>query len=178
MKSLAQSEDSLIIDYNYINSIPQNADIYLNNEFIGKTPMHFRWGMAQQSRVIKIKLEGYADMVYTPSENEEYVNKTFKLVSLTGRSIKKETVFKDKSFSFQKRLKIVPIIISTAITVTSAIMAYYFKSLAIDKNEEFESSGDPALLDQKKKYDVIGGVSLAVFQIGLGALLYYHFIDN
>lgn len=174
---LAQQGDSLVMDYNYVNSIPQNADLYLNNELIGKTPMHFRWDTAAETKVIKIKLSGYADFVYTPVEGEKYVNKTFKLIPYSGIRIK-DIVFKDKSYSFRKRLKLVPIAISAAITAGSAIMAYYFKSKAIDKSEQYDITGDQALLDQKKKYDVIGGVSLAVFQIGLSALIYYHFIDN
>jgi hypothetical protein len=121
-------------------------------------------------------LEGYAMFEYTLS-NEEHINKTFKLVPLSGFK-EKETVFREKSYSFQKPLKIVPVIISSAVTAASAIMAYYFKSLAIDKNDEFNQTGDLTLLDKKKKYDLIGGISLAAFQVGLCTLIYYHFIDD
>jgi len=177
LKAFSQQEDSLVINYNYVNSIPQNAELYLNDELIGYTPMHFKWDLSGSKKVIKVKLGGYADMVYTSPEDEQYINKTFKLISLTGNK-SREIVSKDKSYSFQKRINIIPIAISSVITVGSAIMAYYFKSKAIEKSDEYEVTGDPALLDKKKQYDVIGGISLAVFQIGLSALIYYHFIDN
>ena len=57
-------------------------------------------------------------------------------------------------------------------------MAYYFKSLAVQKKDDYDMTGDPGILDKKKKYDIIGGVSLAVFQAGLFSLIYFHFIDN
>jgi hypothetical protein len=125
----AQQEDSLVIDYNYVNSIPQNADLYLNDELVGKTPMHFRWDTAAQTKVIKIKLRGYTDMVYSPAESENMLIKL--LADTTIGIVYKEIVHKDKSF-FSKRLKIVLIVLSSIITAP-AIMAYYFKSKAIDK---------------------------------------------
>lgn len=175
--TFAQQRDSLTIPYNYVNSVPQNADIYLNGTYIGKTPMHFKWEKDDLKRSITLKLEGYAEFNYTPPNGEELINKTFMLIPLAGMR-EKEIVFKDKSYAFPKPFKIVPIIISSAVTAASAILAYYFKSLAIDKNDEFEQTGDPSLIDKKKKYDLIGGISIAVFQIGFGALIYYHFIDH
>ena len=174
--TLSQQTDSLKIDYNYINSIPQNADLFLNDIYIGQTPMHFIWDAKREGRKITIKMNGYADFVYTPSTDNFIVNKTFKLIP-DNINFANEIVFKDKSSSFNKPIKIVPMAIITVITAGSAIMAYFFKSLAIDKKEEYELTGDPALLDKKKKYDLIGGISLAVLQIGLGTLIYFHFIE-
>jgi hypothetical protein len=171
--SIAQQEDSLTIEYNYINTIPQNAQIFINGEFAGNSPLFFKYSPI---RNISIKLDGYAQIDYTPEAGENLLHKTFKMVPLTGVK-EKEIVMKEKSFAFQKQIKIIPLIISSSVTAVSAIMAYYFKSLAIQKNDDYIITGDPALLDKKKKYDVIGGVSLAVFQAGLCALIYYHFID-
>lgn len=174
--ALSQENDSLRIDYNFINSIPQNADIYLNDIYIGQTPIHFKWDTLREGRKITIKLKGYADITYTPLPEEKTINKTFKLVPF-NKGWSKEIVFKDMSSDFKKPVKIIPMVLSSVITAGSAIMAYYFKSLAIDKYEEYQQTGDLATLDKKKKYDVIGGVSLAVFQLGLAALLYFHFIE-
>lgn len=175
--SAAQDNDSLVIRYNYINTIPQNANIYLNGNLIGQSPLYFVIDSAVVNREFLISLDGYADYEYTPDETDELINKTFTLISLKGY-VKKDIVLKDKSFAFEKPFKIVPVIISSAVTVSSAIVAYYFKSLAIQKGDDFELTGDPALLDKKKKYDVISGISLAVFQAGLFSLIYFHFIDN
>jgi PEGA domain len=170
LKVYSQAGDSLVIKYNYINSVPQDADLYLNDEQIGKTPMHFMWDTSYEKNVIKIKMKGYSDIVYIPSNEEKYVNKTFKLVPLSG-NVSEEIVFKNKSSSFQNPLKLTPIIISSVVTAGSAILAYYFKSEAI----EYTVLGD---IDKKKHYDLLGGISLIVFQVGLCTLIYFFFIDN
>ncbi|HJY63799.1 MAG TPA: PEGA domain-containing protein [Ignavibacteria bacterium] len=172
----AQAKDSLTIKYNYINTSPQNANIYLNDILIGQSPLFFMWDSNSVNRKITIKLEGYSSIEYTSPGDEVFVNKSFKLIPLPGYKTK-DLVFKDKSFAFHKPFKFVPIIISSVVTAGSAIMAYYFKSLAIEKSDEYNLTGDPALLDKKKKYDLIGGISIAVFQAGLCALIYYHFIE-
>ena len=139
--------------------------------------MHFKWDTLRQERKIIIKLNGYTDLSFTPPEGENTINKTFKLIPL-NKNLRNEIVYKNGSSSFVKPVKIVPLVITSLLTAGSAVMAYYFKSLAIDRGEEFDFTGDPALLDEKKKYDLIGGISLAVFQLGLGAFVYFHFIDN
>lgn len=174
---VSQQADSLQIDYNFINSIPQNADIFINDIYTGQTPMHFKWDTASMdNREVTLKLKGYIDFVTVFSVSDSTVNKTFKLIPF-NKNYEKQTVFKNKSISFSKPLKILPMALTTVITAGSAVMAFYFKSLAIDKKEEYGITGDPALLDKKKKYDLIGGISLAVLQLGLGALIYFHFIE-
>jgi len=173
---LALSQENEI-DYNYINSVPQNANLFINGVYAGQTPLHFLRDTTKTGLNITIKLDGYADITYSPAPEETTINKTFKLIPFS-KARGKEIVFKDMSSSFKHPVKIAPLILSSLITAGSAIMAYYFKSLSIEKNEEYQQSGDPALLDKKKKYDVIGGVSMVVFQLGFAALIYLHFINN
>lgn len=167
--------DSLKVNYSYINSIPQNAEVYLNDVLIGMTPVHHVIDSNIADKKITIKLKGYADYIYTTDVN--VINETFKLIPLKSSNVP-NIVYKNGTVVFPKKLQLAPIIISSVVTATSAVLAYYFKSLAIDKNDEFIATGDPSLLDKKKKYDLIGGISLAVFQLGFGALLYFHFFDN
>lgn len=172
----AQADDSLKINYNYINSSPQNAEIYLNDEFIGSTPLFFTWNDSTFPKQITIKLKGYAD--YTESfSDRNIINKTYALVPLTG-SGKINAVKEDNSTYFNKPPKVVPIVISSIAVIGAGISAYYFKSLAIDNRDLYDQTGDPAALDKKKKYDLISGVSLGIFQAGLGALMYFLFVDR
>jgi hypothetical protein len=173
----SQESDSLRIDYNYINSIPQNADLYINGIFAGQTPFHFKTDTTAALLNITIKLYGYADISYIPGKDEKKINKTFKMIPVI-KGIKNETVQKDISTSFKNPVKILPMFISSVITAGSAALAYYYKSLSIEKNDEYEQTGDPAALENKKKYDVIGGVSLIVFQLAFAALIYFHFMNN
>jgi hypothetical protein len=49
--------------------------------------------------------------------------------------------------------------------------------LSNDKYDEYQNTGDASLLDKKRKYDIISGISLAVFQIGLAGLVYFLIIE-
>jgi hypothetical protein len=172
----AQLNDSLRIDYNYINTIPQNAEVYINDEYIGSTPKFFTWQDSVFPKQLKIKFEGYADYTETVYD-ASMMNKSYTLIPLTG-SRKINLVKEDKATYFNKPRKVVPIVISSLITAGAGAMAYYFKSLAIENRDHYDEFGDTESLDRKKKYDVISGVSLAAFQLGLGALVYFLFIDN
>lgn len=172
----AQLNDSLRIDYNYINTIPQNAEVYINDEYIGSTPKFFTWQDSVFPKQLKIKFEGYADYTETIYD-ASLMNKSYALVPLTG-SGKINLVMEDKTTHFNKPRKVVPIVLSSLVTAGAGAMAYYFKSLAIENRDHYDEFGDTESLDRKKKYDVISAVSLAAFQLGLGALVYFLFIDN
>jgi hypothetical protein len=174
LTALAQQMDSMKIRYSYVNSIPQNAHIYLNGVKIGNTPLHFVIDSSAAEVSITVKLDGYAEYSYYAPRDSGIINETFKLVPLKGSS-KTSVVQENKSYAFSDKVKVVPIIVSSAVMIVSGVMAYYFKSLAIEKQDEFFATGDPALIDQKKKYDVMAGVSLTAFQLGFAALLYFYF---
>lgn len=168
--------DSLRINYNHVNSLPQNAEVYINDEFIGNTPGFFVWQDSVFPKQLKIKMKGYADYTETIT-GFGFINKTYTLVSLSG-SNKLPLVKEDKSTYFNKPRKVIPLVFSALVTAGAGAAAYYFKHLAIENRDFYDEFGDPSALDRKKKYDIISGVSLAAFQLGLGALIYFLFIDN
>ena len=172
---VAQSADSLRLDYNYINSVPQNAQIYLNDEFIGNTPFFFNLGDSVFPKQVKLILKGYADVV-EDVDNPARISKLYTMIPLKGTR-KSVSVSEDKQLYFENPRKLFPIVISSLFTLGAGVSAYYFKSLAIDNREEHNITGDPAALDRKKKYDLLGGISIVVFQAGLGALIYFLLID-
>ncbi len=170
-----QEADSIKINYNFIDSNPQNVSVFVNEKYIGNTPLFFEWKDSTLPKTIKIELKGYSGQ----SENissYQLINKKYILVSRGNLSIV-NIINEDKQTYFNSPRKIVPIVISSIITAGGGIAAYYFKSLASDNQKLFDDFGDAGALDKKKKYDVLGGVSLVVFQAGLGVLLYYLLID-
>jgi hypothetical protein len=175
--ALAQQNDNLTIPYYVIDSNPQNADVYINNDYAGKTP--FRILLNDSADVpVRLKLKGYLDFSFSISSNE---NTKYKLVNLLSTGIKKVSanlVSEDNGHYFNKRKKIIPITLSALFTAGAGISAYYFKSLAIDNLDSYNNSGDASALDRKRKYDIISGVSLGLFQAGFSALLYFLLIDN
>jgi hypothetical protein len=171
----AQTADSLRLNYNYINSVPQNAFIFINNGFIGNTPLYFFWSDSTYPKQVKISSKGYADIIELV-DSSAVINKTFTLIPLNGTH-KLNLVSEEKQLYFEKPRKIIPIIGSALISLGAGASAYHFKSLAIDNRDNYEVTGDPEALDKKKKYDLLSGISIVVFQAGLGALIYFLLID-
>jgi hypothetical protein len=163
------------MNYNYINSVPQNAGVYINDVYAGSTPLYFQWSDSTFPKDIRIVYEGFREERFRVSGPGQ-INKFFNLIA-DGKTRILSQVKEDKSPYFDKPRKIAPIVISSIVTLGSGLAAYYFKSLAVDKREAYELNGDPAELDKKKKYDVLSGVSLVAFQLGFGALMYYLFLD-
>jgi hypothetical protein len=171
----AQLSDSLRIDYNYVNSLPQNAGVYMNDELIGSTPLFFTWNDTLFPKEMKIKMKGFADFNEHIADGLR-INKTYNLVPLTG-SVKINLVKEDKQTYFKNPRKVVPIVISSIVAIGAGISAYYYKSLAVDNRDIYDQTGDPAALERKNKYDILSGVSLIVFQLGFTAAIYYLFIN-
>jgi hypothetical protein len=171
-----QVNDSLAIDYNYINTYPQNAEVYANDVYIGSTPLFFKWQDSTFPKQVKIRLNGYAEYSDFVTDGS-LMKKTYTLVPLTGNG-RVDLVMKDKNTHFEKPRKIIPIVLSALVTAGAGAAAYYFKTLAIENRDHYDTFGDQESLDKKKEYDIISGVSLALFQVGMGALIYFLLIDK
>lgn len=92
-------------------------------------------------------------------------------------SIKERRGLVNKETYFKTPRKFLPIAVSSFLTAGSGIMSFYFKQLANDKYDEYQLTGDASLLDKKRKYDIISGISLVVFQVALAGLIYFLIIE-
>ena len=54
-----QNADSVKIDYNFIDSYPQNAEVNVNDVFIGNTPVFFQWSDSTFPKTVKITMNGF-----------------------------------------------------------------------------------------------------------------------
>lgn len=170
-----QDADSLKIDYNFIDSYPQNAEVKVNGVFIGNTPVFFQWSDSTFPKTIKINMDGFSEQSEVINSNS-LINKKYTLVP-KGKRLLTDIVKEDKQTYFKEPRKVFPLVVSSIITAGSGIAAFYFKSLASDNRKHFETFGDNESLDNKKKYDLLGGVSLVALQLGFGALMYFLFLD-
>lgn len=171
----AQTRDSLTINYNYINSFPQDAAVYLNDSLAGYTPYRFLLEPKDSSvsyRIV-IKLKDYFDYSYSFKAGDMPVNQTFFLIPLGKNSKLSNPVLENQNSYFKTPRKVIPITISALLTAASGISAYYFKDQANNKYDDYLNSGDPSLLDKTRKYDLISGISLVLFQVGLVGLIYF-----
>lgn len=170
-----QEADSNKINYNFIDSYPQDAAVFLNEVHIGNTPLFFVWKDSTLPKTFKIERKGYSGQSENISDYQ-LISRKYILRS-TGKHSVLNLVNEDKQTYFNSPRKVVPIVISSLITAGSGIAAYYFKSLASDNQKLYDNYGDAGALEKKEKYNLLGSVSLVVFQVGLGALLYYLLID-
>lgn len=170
-----QNADSVKIDYNFIDSYPQNAEVNVNDVFIGNTPVFFQWSDSTFPKTIKITMNGFNEQSEIIS-NIGLINRKYILLP-KGKHLLTDVVKEDKQTYFKEPRKVFPLVVSSIITAGSGIAAFYFKSLASDNRKHFETFGDNESLDNKKKYDLLGGVSLVALQLGFGALMYFLFLD-
>jgi hypothetical protein len=180
VRSFAQQEDSLKIDYNYINSIPQNAKVFLNDSLAGETPFRFVNPAGDSSRSISItlKLEGFIDYSFKINPEDMPVNKTISLVPKNKLSLTNNNPVEENTVNFFKTpRKIVPIVISSVVAAGSGVLSYYYKKLANDRYDEYLATGNRDKFDQTKKYDLYSGIFLAAFQVGFAVFLYFLLID-
>ena len=171
----AQQKDSLQVKMNYINTTPQNALVYLNNNYIGSTPVRFFNDAIDTSKqnTITIKLIGYNDYSFNFNNSDSHLYKNISLSQANKFLNNNNIVIKNCSNLFSTPREIVPLAISGAVIIGSSITSFYFKRLANDRYDEYINTGDRDKLNQTKKYDIISGVALGALQVGLVSFLYY-----
>jgi len=153
----------------------------LNDTLIGETPVRFFPSIIDTSGMneIKIRKDGYYDFVFSLDKTSFPINKTIYLTEKAGNlvSIQEKRGLANRETYFKTPRKILPIAVSSILTAGSGIMSFYFKQLANDKYDEYQLTADASLLYKKRKYDIISGISLAVFQIGIAGLIYFLIIE-
>jgi hypothetical protein len=174
----SQQTDSLQLNYNYINSTPQNAEVYLNNEYIGSTPTRFLDNIIDSlnRNKVDIKLKYYFDYSFTFDKTELPINKNIMLVPLS-KKISGNIVLKNYSNYFKPNRKVIPIILSGAISLGSAVTSFYFKRLANENYDQYVNNGDRSTLDRTRKYDIYSGIGLGIMETAFVSFLYFLLIQ-
>ncbi|WP_041294112.1 hypothetical protein [Ignavibacterium album] len=135
-----------------LESIPEDAYVFANDSLIGFTPLK----VPNDFRELRITKPGYLEQKIFLSENSP------KLVKLDfNGSIKSEPFVNTTMFK----------VLTGSAIVLGAVTAY-FKLEADDKFDEYRFSGNKKFLDETNRYDTISGISLALFQINFGYIIY------
>ena len=153
------------IDLNYslnnqqiLNTDPQDVYVFKGDSLIGFSPLLLNKPSGE----------------YT-LEKPDYLTKTINYRDfVSGKKPKLEFVGQENSTRFYNTA-LFKVLVGTAIAL-GATTAYY-KLEADKKFDEYQITGDQALLDQTDKYDVISGVTFVAMQINFGLILYLFLAD-
>jgi hypothetical protein len=149
--------ETKIVNYNFtsetlIETIPSDVYVYSDETLIGFTPLK----VPKNIQELRLSKPGYIEKKILPEDNPIQIVK----LDFNGK-IKSEPFVNTTLFK---------VLTGSAIAL-GAITAYY-KLKADDKFDEYRFSGNKKFLDETNKYDTISGISLALFQINFGYIIY------
>jgi len=149
--------ETKIVNYNFtsgilLETIPSDVYVYSDETLIGFTPLK----VPKNIQELKLSKPGYIEKKILLDENPIQIVK----LDFNGK-IKSEPFVNTTLFK---------VLTGSAIAL-GAITAYY-KLKADDKFDEYRFTGDKKFLDETNKYDTISGISLALFQINFGYIIY------
>jgi len=173
--SIAQDKDSLHTGYvYYINSTPFNAEVVYKDSILGLTPARF-FSSDKLTGVLTVRKAGY--------ENAEIDLNVFNFETGTDVFLKKlaqgsdNIVQKNRGTLFVKKRNLAGIITAGLLAVTGGALSFNSKEKANDFYSQYIVYGNRDNLDKSKRYDVYYGLSLAVMQVSVGALIYFLFLE-
>ena len=142
----------------FLDSNPQNVYVRESDSLIGFTPML----LEDNFQTLLLTKPRYEDKIISHQEIAAGVKPE---LQFTGE-IKVESFYESTLFK---------VLVGTAIAL-GATTAYY--KLEADKIfDEYQVTGDHALLEQTDKYDLISGVTFVALQINFGLILYLFLTD-
>lgn len=142
----------------FLNTIPQNAEVYYKDSLIGKTPVYLSTDMA----MVELKKQDYKQMKVIPADLND--RSLVQMEFLGGRN--HESFMKSNLFK---------ILIGSAAVLGGT--AAYYKLKANDFFDDYNQSGSQASLDKTNKYDTLSGVAFGALQINFGVILYFLLTD-
>lgn len=149
--------ETKIINYNFtsetlLETIPSDVYVYSNETLIGFTPLK----IPKHIKELKVSKPGYTEKKIMLENNPIQIVK----LDFNGK-IKSEPFVNTTLFK-----------ILTGSAIALGAITAYFKLKADDKFDEYRFSGNKKFLDETNRYDTISGVSLALFQINFGYIIY------
>ena len=170
----AQNNDSTANRYFYfINSNPFNAEVYYRDSLLGLTPVRFSTAQKLNGNIL-LKKKGYRDELF----NLDYYNfekgAEIFIKSLTANEEK--IVLKNNGTNFVKKRSPAGILASGIVAIATGTIAYTTKQKANDLYNQYIISRNQDDLNKVNRYDLYSGISLALMQVSVGALIYFLFL--
>lgn len=155
--------NEVVLNYKFMSEVlldsdPQNALVYSGDSLVGYTPLLVK----PDFKSLLLEKSDYLEKSITP-----YDIKTGGKITLDFIGKEKEKIFFNTPWS--------KILIGTAVAL-GAVTAYV-KLKADDKFEEYQVTGDPALLDETDRLDIISGATFVALQVNVGLIVYLFLSD-
>ena len=155
--------DDLILEYNFHSDIlletePQDVYVFRNDSLIGFTPLF----ISSDFDELQLQKPGY--LAKKVSRNDVFKSGKITLDFIGDH--RKENFYDGMLFK---------ILVGTAIALGATTA--HFKLQADKKFDEYQVTGDPSLLDETDKYDLISGVTFVALQINFGLIIYMFLTD-
>ncbi len=174
-KLQARDLDSIPEGYFYfINSSPFNAEVYYKDSLLGLTPVRFFSEIKIEGNII-LKKKGYEDFVFDMKQYNFEKGTEIILNSLFPKEEK--IVIKNKNINLIEKRNLKGILASAIVSLTTGALAYNSKEKANDFYNLYLENRNQDNLDKSRKYDVYSGISLAIMQVSIAALIYFLFLD-
>jgi hypothetical protein len=171
----AQNNDSTAITYLYfINSVPFNAEVYYKDSLLGLTPVRFASAEKLSGNVL-LKKKGFRDESFNLDDYNSEKGAGIYLKSVIPQEEK--IVLKNYGTSFVKKRSLTGILTSGIIAVATGTIAYNTKQKANDLYSQYIINRNQDDLNKVNRYDLYSGISLALMQVSVAALIYFLFLQ-
>jgi len=146
-------DDDILLDTD-----PQNVYVFSKDSLLGYTPLY---------------INQYFNSLLL--EKPDYMSKEIKIDDInSAEKIKLDYIGKEIDGGFYGTT-VFKLLVGTAIALGAATA--YFKLEADNRFEEYKITGDPELLNQTDRLDVISGISFVALQINFGLIIYLFLSD-
>ncbi len=154
----ANYKNEIVLNFyfkNYVlNTIPQDAAVFKNDSLLGFTPLNFA---ALHSVKLKITKKGYKSRNIILNPGKPITSVKLERIGIE----KKAPYFESSEF---------PYLIAAGIILSG--VAAYFKISADRRYDEYLNNPTSRKLALVNRYDLISGISLGMFELDIGYLIY------
>ena len=154
-----------------INSQPYDADVYLDGEFAGKTPLYFRL-FENEVKYATVRKVGYEPVAFSVGDTSR------RFFDLALVPLRPDTVTTPRGKRAEADKAESNTLLYAALTtmVVSGGLALYFRNEANRRFDRYQSTGDPEAIErlfaETQKYDRMAAAAFIVFQASVIASLY------
>jgi hypothetical protein len=171
----AQTGDSTSFRYYYfINSNPFNAEVFYKDSLLGLTPVRFATSDKLSGKII-LRKKGYREE--TVNLDDYNFDKGVEVLLKPAIADEERIVLKNYGTSFVKKRSLTGILTSGIVAIASGTIAYTAKEKANDLYNTYIVTRNQNDLNKVNRYDLYSGISLALMQVSVAALIYFLFLQ-